>query len=95
MRYIVEDVVCDYGVFDSKTHEMLFVFNSLYNAEIVCEILNEDDKHKTYKDLKLIEQAFLLACEHLSQLWMATKLSCSDWKNLLLDKAIEKESDLK
>lgn len=60
------------------------------------KIIEKDDHIKELgKELKKVKQAFLLACKHLAQVWFGNKMTAADWKNFLLDKAIEKESDLK
>lgn len=56
LYYIVKDVVCDYGVFEcdteKKTHELKEICNSYYNAQLICDILNADLKHKVYKPIE-------------------------------------------
>lgn len=47
MRYKVDSVVCDYGVYEND--ELLLILNSQRNAELIMEILQTDDDHETYE----------------------------------------------
>ncbi len=52
-EYIVEDVVCDYGVYvvyDNGNKALVEICNSSINANLICEILNADLIHKIWKD---------------------------------------------
>ena len=46
--YTVDSCVCDYGIYKDGKLIPELIFNSRENAEIVCEIMNLDSKHKRY-----------------------------------------------
>lgn len=47
----VEDVVCDYGVYQND--ELIVILNDRYNANLIAEILNTDINKKRYEKIKL------------------------------------------
>jgi len=47
--YTVESCVCDYAIYNNGVLVKELIFNSNENAKIICEIMNLDEKHQTYK----------------------------------------------
>lgn len=43
--YSVKSVVSDYGIYEEKRGSLICIMNSNYNANLVCAILNYDEKH--------------------------------------------------
>lgn len=42
IRYIIKDVVCDYGIFRVGESEPILILNSLRNASLIAKILEKD-----------------------------------------------------
>lgn len=52
MRYFVNPVVCDYGIYrlDDGKRKLIEICNVKSNAEMVAEILNSDNRHEVWKN---------------------------------------------
>lgn len=81
-KYIVRDVVCDWGICsvdDLGKEELVEVCNSKANAELICEILNadlmKDGKYTIWKDKEISD--------------LETKLAESEENNKLLEMQLQ------
>lgn len=56
LHYLVEPVVCDYGVYELRGNDktLVVICNSQANALKIADILNDDAKHKVYKECVLV-----------------------------------------